>query len=218
MFNKFSVLDISEYFGATKLTKLVLPPLNVVLSPPVQTLNSSISIIKLALDETRLAPPLGLPDAWYRQLLYNSFDQNGIGMSSAYFVPLSAGADAIKAILPLAAEISNLSLGVELRVIAADDAWLSTANGENSGGEPSLSIDFGWLPDVQQALVMTSKIERAMASLKPKPHWGKLFTMEPSAYLPTYRRLDAFRRVANELDPHGKFRNSFLTEKIFVEF
>ena len=165
--------------------------------------------------------PLGVPDAWYRHLLSYGLDHggfNGAGTSSEYFGPLSTAAEAIKAILPLAGELANLSLGVEFRVTASDDLWMSTANGENLGGEPLFCLDFDWTNEEQAVLPMISKIENALAAFKPRPHWGKEFTIEPSAYLPLYRRLDSFKRIANELDPNGKFRNSFMNEKIFAEF
>ena len=197
--NKF-LIGINEYFGASKLTELLLPPLDQ--TPARMT-------------------PLGVPDAWYRQLPYYGLDHgafHGAAISSEYFVPLSAGAAAIKAVLPLAPEIAPLSMVVEFRVIAPDDAWMSTANGESSGGEPLFALDFQWAPDEQATLPIIAKIEQALASFKPLPHWAKLFTLSPSNYLPLYRRLDAFKRIANELDPGGKFRNSFINEKVFAEF
>ena len=195
-----TLIGVSEYFGASKLTELVLPPLD---QTPARV------------------SPLAVPDAWYRHLLYYGLDHgafNGAGISSEYYVPLSVGAEAIKAVLPLAADIATRSIGVEFRVIAPDDVWMSTANGDDSGGEPLFGLDFEWVADELAALPIMAKIEHALAEFKPRPHWGKLFTLAPSEYLPLYRRLNEFKRIVNELDPSEKFRNTFMNEKIFAEF
>ena len=166
--------------------------------------------------------PLGRPEPWFRHLQwFSGLDHgayNGLGTGSEYFVPFSAGPNAIKALLPLAAEIADATFTVLLRVVASDDAWMSTANGANLGGEPLLVIEFQWIGDkIAELSMLLARIESALGGFLPRPHWGMLFTMSPSAYLPLYQRLNDFKRIAHELDPRGKFRNSFLDEKIFAK-
>jgi xylitol oxidase len=48
-----------------------------------------------------------------------------------------------------------------------------------------------------------------------RPHWGKLFTLSPADLQSRYEQLPAFRKIAAEYDPHGKFRNAFLEKNVF---
>ena len=58
-------------------------------------------------------------------------------------------------------------------------------------------------------------IEVALAPLGPRPHWGKLFTMERATLQSRYPRLADFRTLAQKHDPDGKFRNAFLDDYVF---
>ena len=59
-------------------------------------------------------------------------------------------------------------------------------------------------------------IERELSPYAARPHWGKLFTLEPSRLQTRYERLSDFRQLALKYDPQGKFRNPFLDSNIFV--
>ena len=54
------------------------------------------------------------------------------------------------------------------------------------------------------------RIEKELAPFKARPHWGKLFTMEVGELSKRYERLPDFKRLVQEYDPRGKFRNDFL--------
>ena len=53
-------------------------------------------------------------------------------------------------------------------------------------------------------------IESALAPFQPRPHWGKLFTMAPSAVRDSYESLLAFADLLRRHDSAGTFRNGFL--------
>jgi len=61
-------------------------------------------------------------------------------------------------------------------------------------------------------------LEAALLPFQMRPHWGKMSTYGLDDYERCYgSKLDDFRRVANELDPSGKFRNDWARAKIFGE-
>jgi xylitol oxidase len=57
-------------------------------------------------------------------------------------------------------------------------------------------------------------IESELAPFTARPHWGKLFTMRPSALAARYDRLAEFKAQIAQYDPRGKFRNEFLSTYI----
>jgi xylitol oxidase len=59
------------------------------------------------------------------------------------------------------------------------------------------------------------KIEEKLAPLNVKPHWGKLFTLDPKVLQSRYERLNDFKNLVNQYDPKGKFRNDFVNKNIF---
>ena len=60
-------------------------------------------------------------------------------------------------------------------------------------------------------------LEASLAPFDARPHWGKLFAMPTARVQALYARLPDFRRLAQSLDPRGKFRNAFLDRYIFGE-
>ena len=59
-------------------------------------------------------------------------------------------------------------------------------------------------------------LEDALSPFQMRPHWGKMSTYTHADYRRLYgSKLDAFCRVANELDPTGKMRNDWAKEKLF---
>ena len=67
-------------------------------------------------------------------------------------------------------------------------------------------------PAVMKLLPM---IEDVLAPFSARPHWGKLFTVSPKLLESRYEKLQDFRQLLSQHDPHGKFRNAFLDLNIF---
>jgi xylitol oxidase len=59
-------------------------------------------------------------------------------------------------------------------------------------------------------LSLLPKIESALASFSPRPHWGKLFAFPAAHFKTIYPMRPKFIYLAKALDPKGKFRNAFL--------
>ncbi len=118
--------------------------------------------------------------------------------------------DAILAVERLHAQVSPHLLITEIRTIAADNLWMSTAYKQDS-----VAIHFTWKQDWPAVRRVLPVIEKGLSPYRPRPHWGKLFTMAPADLQSRYERLSDFRRLAAKYDPSGKFRNDFLNTNVF---
>jgi xylitol oxidase len=153
-------------------------------------------------------PQLGLPGPWHERLPHfrpGFTPSAGDELQSEYLVPRRAAAGALRAIEAVSGAIAPVLQVCEIRTVAADDLWLSMASGRDS-----LAIHFTWVPDQTAVTPVLGVIEKALAPLRARPHWGKLFTTEPEDLAGLYPRLSGFAALARRLDPGGKFRNAFL--------
>jgi xylitol oxidase len=156
---------------------------------------------------------MGVPGPWYERLPHFRMDftpSAGDELQTEYLLPRRHALAAIGAVAAMSAQVSPLIQTSEVRTIAADQLWMSTAYGHDS-----VALHFTWKPDWPAVLQLLPRIEAALAPLEARPHWGKLFTMAPEQVQALYPRLPDFQRLANELDPQGKFRNAFLDTYIF---
>jgi xylitol oxidase len=97
----------------------------------------------------------------------------------------------------------------EIRTIAADELWMSPAYKRDS-----VAIHFTWKQDWPSVSRVLPVIEKELEPFQPRPHWGKLFTMEPAVLKSRYEQLPEFISLAKKFDPHGKFRNAFLEKNV----
>lgn len=156
---------------------------------------------------------LGVAGPWYDRLPHFRMGftpSAGKELQSEFFVPRRNAVDAILAIERLRDRVGPHLLISEIRTIAADDLWLSTAH-----DRASVAIHFTWKPDWSAVRQLLPVIERELSAFDYRPHWGKLFTIEPATLRARYPRLDEFRRLAARFDPKGKFRNAFLDRYVF---
>ena len=58
-------------------------------------------------------------------------------------------------------------------------------------------------------------MKKELAPYEVRPHWGKLFAVEPAKLQSRYERLTDFKDLLKEHDPRGKFRNEFLTTTLY---
>jgi xylitol oxidase len=135
----------------------------------------------------------------------------GKELQTEYLLPRRHAVEAILAIERLQDQVSPHLLISEIRTIAADDLWMSTAY-----RQPSVAIHFTWKQDWQAVRAVLPLIERELSTFQPRPHWGKLFTVPPDELRRRYEKLDDFRQLAAKYDPQGKFRNEFLNANVFA--
>jgi alditol oxidase len=157
---------------------------------------------------------LGVPGPWYERLPHFKMGftpSAGKELQSEFFVPRQHAVQAILAVEKLHEKISPHLLITEIRAIAADDLWMSPCYRQDS-----VAIHFTWQQDWPAVKAVLPEIENALAPFGVRPHWGKLFTIEPAVLRSRYKRLVEFAELAKKYDPQGKFRNEFLNTYIFA--
>jgi xylitol oxidase len=151
---------------------------------------------------------LGIPGPWYERLPHfrlSAAPSAGDELQTEYLLPRASAADAIVALEPLRDRLAELLQVSEIRTVAADDLWLSPAY-----GRPTMAIHFTWRPDEGAVRALLPDVEGALRPFEPRPHWGKLFTMDAEEVRSRYPRWDDFAALARRLDPDGRFGNAFL--------
>lgn len=151
---------------------------------------------------------LGVPGPWYERLPHFRMEftpSSGEELQSEYFVSYEHAVAAIQAIHELRDRISPLLQISEIRTIAADDLWMSPCC-----RQACIGIHFTWKKDWQGVSAVLPRIEERLTAFGARPHWGKLFTMQPTQVQAFYPRLSDFKRLMSKYDPEGKFRNDYL--------
>ena len=181
-----------ELFGGTRATR----PIHPIPGLPVAALTEQ----------------LGVPGPWHQRMPHFRMDHtpsSGDELQTEYLLPRRHAGEALLAIERIRERFAHLVQISEVRTVAADGLWLSTAQ-----GRPSVAIHFTWQPDWMSVRAILPVIEEALAPFEPRPHWGKLFTMPPEAVGSTYPRLAAFADLRRRLDPEGKFLNAFVASYV----
>jgi xylitol oxidase len=182
-----------EFFGAKKAAKNLHPI--------------------TALSAENCTEQMGIPGPWYDRLPHFRMGftpSAGKELQSEYFVPRQNAVDAILAVNELRDQLSPYLLISEIRAIAGDNLWLSPCY-----KQPSVTIHFTWKPDWLSVRKVLPVIEKQLGPYRPRPHWGKLFTISPAQLHASYEKLEDFVRLSEQHDPKGKFRNQFLNTNIF---
>lgn len=155
---------------------------------------------------------MGIPGPWYERMPHfrmNFTPSSGAELQSEYFVPRERGYQAILAIEELRDQIGPHLFISELRTIAADDLWMSMAYRRDS-----MAIHFTWKPEWEAVKGLLPLIEAKLAPFEARPHWAKLFTMEPARLRALYPKMSEFQAMVKQGDPEGKFHNAFLKRNV----
>ena len=166
-----------------------------------------------ALDPAPATEQLGVPGPWHLRLPHFRMEFSpsaGAELQTEYFVPRRDGPAALRALHDIQDQFSSHLMVSELRTIAADRLWLSTAFRRDS-----LAFHFTWHPDWPAVQKVLPIIESALRPFGVRPHWGKLFTMPKADVQARWPKLGEFRELATGFDPDGKFRNAFMDEFVF---
>jgi len=156
---------------------------------------------------------MGVPGPWYERLPHFKMGftpSAGKELQSEYFVPRQHAVEAILAIERLRDQITPHLLISEIRVIAADDLWMSPCY-----QQPCATIHFTWKQDWPAVSKLLPVIEKELRPFNARPHWGKLFSTPPAELKSIYKKLPDFIELCRTYDPQGKFRNDFLNTNIF---
>jgi L-gulonolactone oxidase len=93
---------------------------------------------------------------------------------------------------------------VEVRFAAADDVWLSTAHGRETG---YVAVHQYHRRDHAGYFAAVEAIAR---SVDGRPHWGKLHGRSAVDLRPAYPHFDDFLAVRDKVDPERRFANPHL--------
>ena len=158
---------------------------------------------------------LGVPGAWMDRLPHFRMDAipaSGAEIQSEYMVPRRSAVAAIRAIRALAPAIQPHLWTSEIRTVAGDDLWMSTAYRTDT-----VCIHFSVRLEPEAVNRLLPVIEATLAPFGARPHWGKLFFATAGELEPRYERMSDFRRLAGRLDGREAFRNAFLDRHVFGE-
>ena len=150
---------------------------------------------------------LGVPGPWYARLPHfrPEFQPSaGDELQSEYLLPAGHAVAALHALSQIGDRLAPVLRICEIRMVAADDLWLSTCYRQDS-----VAFHFTWIPYTPAVLPVVTLVERQLAPFAPRPHWGKVFTTPPETLRSGYERLPAFVDLARRLDPAAKFRNAY---------
>ncbi|WP_104175137.1 FAD-binding protein [Arthrobacter sp. Y81] len=156
---------------------------------------------------------LGVPGPWSERLAHFRMaftPSSGDELQSEFFVRREHTVAAISELRALSPRISPLLHVSEIRTVAADQLWLSTAYGQHSVG-----FHFTWKQRQAEVEELLPAMEEALAPFNARPHWGKLFHAEADSVAALYPRFADFKDLAERMDPEHKFRNEFLARKVF---
>ncbi|MCY7287217.1 MAG: FAD-binding protein [Cryobacterium sp.] len=98
----------------------------------------------------------------------------------------------------------RISFPIEVRSAAADDVWLSTATGRDTG---YIAVHRYYREDPAAYFQAVEAIMRAHGG---RPHWGKMHDRDAASLRSAYPHFDDFLSVRDRLDPERRFSNSYL--------
>jgi L-gulono-1,4-lactone dehydrogenase len=121
-----------------------------------------------------------------------------------YGIPREHAAEALERVLALI-ERRRLQVGfpIELRVVAADDALLSTAY-----GRPTAYIAVHQYHGMEFETYFRA-VEAIMEDYGGRPHWGKRHYQSAATLAPRYPEWARFQEMRRRLDPEGRFENEY---------
>ncbi|HVW41616.1 MAG TPA: D-arabinono-1,4-lactone oxidase [Amycolatopsis sp.] len=126
-------------------------------------------------------------------------------VESEYAVPRDSVHHVLAELRKLVPRLADpVAFPVEVRVAAADDIWLSTAEGRDTA---YIAIhQFVGMPYLEYF----TEFAAIAAEVGGRPHWGKMHPLDAGALRKLYPHFDDFLRVRAETDPAGVFTNPYL--------
>ncbi|HEV2935874.1 MAG TPA: D-arabinono-1,4-lactone oxidase [Streptosporangiaceae bacterium] len=155
----------------------------------------------------RCTEQLGIPGRWYDRLPHfrpEFHPSAGHELQSEYLLPVEHAVPALHALNQVRDRIAPVLRICEIRVVAADQLWLSPCYRRDS-----VAFHFTWVADTASVLPVVTLTERQLAPFAPRPHWGKIFTTPPDTLRSSYERLPDFLALTRRFDPANKFRNAY---------
>jgi L-gulono-1,4-lactone dehydrogenase len=121
-----------------------------------------------------------------------------------YALPRERTAEAVRRVMEVIEQRGfAVPFPIEVRAVAPDDAFLSTAN-ERDSGFVAVHMFHGmsWQPYFRA-------VEAIMGELDGRPHWGKRHFQTADTLRPRYPHWERFQAVRARLDPDERFANAW---------
>ena len=121
-----------------------------------------------------------------------------------YAVPRPDGPEALRRVLDMIERRRYaVPFPIEYRIVAGDDAYLSTAHGRDTVYiAVHMYRGMTWEPYFRA-------VEAIMDDYEGRPHWGKRHFQSAATLAPRYPEWDRFQAVRARLDPDGQFQNEY---------
>lgn len=151
---------------------------------------------------------LGVVGRWYERVPHFRLDHtpsSGDELQSEYLLDRSCAAEALEAVQTVAHVVAPVLQISEIRTVAADSLWLSPCYGRDS-----VAVHFTWIDDADAVAPAVAAVESVLVPLGARPHWGKVFDVEPGLVASAYPRLADQRALRDRLDPEHRFTNGFV--------
>jgi len=122
-----------------------------------------------------------------------------------YAVPRERAGEAVRAVREIAGSGRfAVPVPIEVRFVAADDAFLSPANRRDSCYIALHQFHgIGWDG-------YFGEVEELLIGLGGRPHWGKRHTQTSATLEAMYPDWERFAAVRRRLDPDGLFSNAYV--------
>lgn len=128
-----------------------------------------------------------------------------------YSIPAELGPQCLKEILTTIKEKNiDIIFPLEYRYVKGDDIWLSPFYGRDS-----CSISCHNFHDLDYKKYF-ALIEPILLKYEGRPHWGKINTLNHSELIARFPKMKDFLEIRKEIDPEGKFLNSYLKQAFKV--
>jgi L-gulonolactone oxidase len=124
-----------------------------------------------------------------------------------YAIPREHARRAVEAVLAMVpAREFAVPFPLEVRFVAADDAFLSPATGRDTAYLAAHMYNgMPWVPYLRA-------VEEILAPLGGRPHWGKRHFRTAADLRPAYPDWDRFQAVRDRLDPERVFTNRYVAD------
>lgn len=151
----------------------------------------------------------GVRGPWHEQLPHFRLDvppsSRGAELQSEYLLPREHVDGAWRALMQVREQVASVLQIAEVRSVAADDLWLSPAQGRDV-----VAFHFTWHPRWPAVPQVLRAVEQQLEPFDARPHWGKLSVAEPARVRALFPRLPDVARLVDARDPQGRFRNRFV--------
>ncbi len=155
---------------------------------------------------------LGVSGLWSDRWPHFRMDftpSSGDELQSELLLPRECILEAIEVVRRFAGAMAPHLLVSEIRSVAADTLWMSPAH-----RRASVALHFTWRPHAAEVVRLIARLEDALSSFAPRPHWAKLFAADRDALRQRYPRFADFNELVGRFDPRRAFGNDWLRRYI----